>query len=203
MSAITRPTTPLALVLAAGEGTRMQSAAPKVLHKVAGLSLIGHAMASAQGAGVERIGVIIGPGRADVGAEATRLLPEVRLFTQNQRRGTAHAVLQAEAMIAEGASAVVILFGDTPLVRPETIRSLLAALDEPGVGVAVMGFDAQNPKGYGRLLMKGASLLGIREEKDASAEERAITLCNGGVMALRMEVEQRDSSYLIFVCEMG
>lgn len=178
-------TIPLALVLAAGEGTRMQSATPKVLHKVAGLSLIGHAMMTAQGAGTHRIGVIIGPGRADVGAEAMRVLPSAQLFTQSERRGTAHAVLQAEAMMKEGASALVILFGDTPLVQPESVKSLLAALDEPGVGVAVMGFEAQNPKGYGRLLMEGAALLAIREEKDASAEERAITLCNGGVMAIR------------------
>jgi len=188
MSAITQPATPLALVLAAGEGTRMQSATPKVLHKVAGLSLIGHAMMTAQGAGIHRIGVIIGPGRADVGAEATRVLPSAQLFTQNERRGTAHAVLQAEEMMKEGASALVILFGDTPLVQPESLKSLLAALDEPGVGVAVMGFEAQNPKGYGRLLMEGAALLAIREEKDASAEERAITLCNGGVMALKGDI---------------
>lgn len=174
----------LGIVLAAGEGTRMKSAKPKVLHEVAGLSLVGHALAAAHQAGVTDLAVVIGPERPDVAAEVARRVPEARVFEQRERRGTAHAVLQAEAMLA-GYDAVVILFGDTPLIRPETIRALGQAVLMPDVAVAVMGFTAKDPTGYGRLITRGASLEAIREHKDASEAERAIRLSNGGLMALK------------------
>ena len=180
-------TTPriLAIVLAAGEGTRMKSSKPKVLHEVAGLSLVGHAVSSAKAAGVSAIAAVIGPDRADVGAEITRISPDAQIVEQRDRRGTAHAVLQAEASIAAGHDAIVILFGDTPLIRAQTIRELGEAVLAENTGVAVMGFEARDPAGYGRLLMDGDMLNAIREHKDASEAERAIRLSNGGLMAIK------------------
>lgn len=173
----------LAIVLAAGEGTRMKSALPKVLHKVAGVSLLAHALSSVRSAGIARAAAVIGPGQQGVADEALRMLPDVALYEQTQRRGTAHAVLQARASIDKGADVVVVLFGDTPLVQPESIRRMTDAV-RAGAGVAVMGFRAKDPTGYGRLLTDGEELLAIREHKDATEAERMVTLCNGGAMAL-------------------
>jgi bifunctional UDP-N-acetylglucosamine pyrophosphorylase/glucosamine-1-phosphate N-acetyltransferase len=138
-------------------------------------------------AGLTETVVVIGPDRPDVAAEIARLSPASRVVEQRERRGTAHAVLQAEATMAKGFDAVVVLFGDTPLVRPETIRALAEAVQQGKTGVAVLGFEAADPTGYGRLIMDGAHLIGIREHKDANEKERTITLCNGGLMALRGE----------------
>ncbi|MGD9543260.1 MAG: bifunctional UDP-N-acetylglucosamine diphosphorylase/glucosamine-1-phosphate N-acetyltransferase GlmU [Methylocystis sp.] len=174
----------LAIVLAAGEGTRMKSDRPKALHEVAGRSMLANVLASAEAAGVGRVAVIIGPDRDDVGAEARRRFPDAQIFVQSERRGTAHAVLAARAAIAEGYDDLLVLFADTPLVTPPTIAALRGALAE-GAAVAVLGFEAADPFGYGRLLRDSAGrLVAIREEKDASADERAVTLCNGGLTAV-------------------
>ena len=170
----------LAVVLAAGEGTRMVSLRPKVLHEVAGRSMLAHSLAAIEAAGIGRVALVVGPGRDDVAAVA----PAARAFTQIERRGTAHAVLAAADAIAEGPDDVLVAFADTPLVRPETFALMHARLRETGAAVVVLGFEARNPAGYGRLLVAGGTLMAIREEKDASAAERAVTLCNGGLMAL-------------------
>lgn len=175
----------LAIILAAGEGTRMKSARPKVLHEVAGLSLVGHAMRSAALAGIGEMAVVIGPDRADVAAEIRKRQPGAVLIEQRERRGTAHAVLQAEAEIAKGHAAILVLFGDTPLIRPETLVALADAVTHGGHAVAVLGFRAKDPTGYGRLLMGADGIEAIREHKDASESERMVDLCNGGLMALR------------------
>ncbi|MGL5447739.1 MAG: bifunctional UDP-N-acetylglucosamine diphosphorylase/glucosamine-1-phosphate N-acetyltransferase GlmU [Rhabdaerophilum sp.] len=188
MAAAAHSKTTLAIILAAGEGTRMRSARPKVLHEVAGLSLVGHALASARAAGLSETVVVIGPDRPDVAAEIELRSPDTFIVEQRERRGTAHAVLQAEKAIGKGFGAVVILFGDTPLVRPETIRALAEAVGKGKTAVAVMGFQAKDPTGYGRLIMDGKHLIGIREHKDATEKERRITLCNGGLMALRGDI---------------
>src|SRR5690349_15045652 len=112
----------LAVILAAGEGTRMKSSRPKVLHAVAGLSLLGHVIAAVRAADMDAIAVVVGPGREDVAEEARRLAPSARIFVQAERLGTAHAVLAAREAIADGFDDVVALFADTPPVRPETIR---------------------------------------------------------------------------------
>ncbi|MBL8587069.1 MAG: bifunctional UDP-N-acetylglucosamine diphosphorylase/glucosamine-1-phosphate N-acetyltransferase GlmU [Methylobacteriaceae bacterium] len=173
----------LAVVLAAGQGQRMRSERPKVLHEIAGRSLLGHAIAALREAGVERIAVVVGPGREDVAAEALRLAPSARIFVQAERRGTAHAVLQARAAIAEGVDDVVVAFADTPLVRPETFRALRAELTR-GATVAALGFEAADPTGYGRLIVADGALTAIVEHKDASPAQRAVTLCNAGLMAI-------------------
>jgi bifunctional UDP-N-acetylglucosamine pyrophosphorylase / glucosamine-1-phosphate N-acetyltransferase len=177
------PRRALAIVLAAGEGTRMKSDRPKVLHEVTGRSMLGHVLAAVGEAGVEAVAVVIGPGRDDVRAEALKLAPDAQVFVQSERRGTAHAVLAARSAIARGFDDVIVLFADTPLVTGATISALRHALAE-GAGVAALGFYAVNPFGYGRLLQDGAGqLLAIREEKDATVAERAVKLCNAGLMA--------------------
>lgn len=173
----------LTIVLAAGEGTRMRSDLPKVLHRAAGRSLLGHVLAAARDAGSEALAVVVGPGREDVAAETKKLAPEARVYVQEERRGTAHAVLAAREALAEGYDDVLIVYGDTPLVRAETLKRLRAPLAR-GAGVTVLGFEAQDPTGYGRLISEGANLVAIREEKDATDEERAIRLSNGGLMSL-------------------
>ncbi len=174
----------LAIVLAAGEGTRMKSALPKVLHRVAGRTMLAHVLASVKEAGMADVAVVIGPGRDDVRAEAERAWPQSQVFVQEQRLGTAHAVLAAREALAKGYDDLVILFADTPLVKPETMLALRGALTE-GAAVAVLGFRPVSPFGYGRLIEDSSgALLGIKEEKDASPAERAIDLCNAGLMAL-------------------
>jgi bifunctional UDP-N-acetylglucosamine pyrophosphorylase / glucosamine-1-phosphate N-acetyltransferase len=178
------PRKALAIVLAAGEGTRMKSDRPKVLHDVAGRSMLAHVLAAVAGAGVEAVAVVIGPGRDDVRAEAQRLAPGAEVFVQTERRGTAHAVLAAREALAKGFDDVIVLFADTPLVTGATVSALRSALAE-GAGVAALGFITANPFGYGRLLQDvDGRLLAIREEKDASPAERAVRLCNAGLMAI-------------------
>lgn len=178
----------LTIVLAAGKGTRMKSAVPKVLHAVAGRSMLGHVLALAQQAGQQaRHAVVIGPGMDNVRAATLALAPEARVYVQEQQRGTADAVLAAREAIAAHRGDVVVLYADTPLIEPATVARLLQALDA-GAGLAVLGFEARDPTGYGRLITDAAgSLEAIREEKDASPEERAIRLCNSGVMAFRSD----------------
>ena len=175
----------VAVVLAAGEGTRMKSAVAKVLHPVAGRSMLGHVIAAVECAGIERLAVVVGPGRADAAAEANRQAQGASVHIQAERRGTAHAVLAARDALQDG-SDVVVLYGDTPLIRPDSIQALVGALGR-GAAVAVLGFEAADPTGYGRLVMDEGQLARIVEEKDASTLERAITFCNGGLMALRGE----------------
>jgi bifunctional UDP-N-acetylglucosamine pyrophosphorylase/glucosamine-1-phosphate N-acetyltransferase len=170
-----------AIVLAAGEGTRMASGTPKVLHRIAGQSLIAHALSAVQGADAELITVVVGPGREDVAAEVRRIVPAAEIFVQQERRGTAHAVLAARAAIERGDD-LLIVFGDTPLLRADTLRHLLDALKESAV--AVLGFQAADPTGYGRLIVEGGEPAAIREERDASPAEKKIALCNAGAMAL-------------------
>ncbi|HWM48562.1 MAG TPA: bifunctional UDP-N-acetylglucosamine diphosphorylase/glucosamine-1-phosphate N-acetyltransferase GlmU [Xanthobacteraceae bacterium] len=172
----------LAIVLAAGEGTRMRSATPKVLHQIGGRSLLAHALASVAAAGGSKVAVVIAPERETVAAEARRIAPDVQVFEQAERRGTAHAVLMARAAIAEGADDILVVFGDTPLLRPQVLRAMREPL-AAGAAISVLGFRPADPIGYGRLVVEDSTLVAIREDQDASLEERRITLCNGGLMA--------------------
>ena len=176
----------LAIVLAAGEGTRMRSTLPKVLHAVGGRSLLAHVLTTAVDAGGAEIAVVVGPGHDAVRKAARAIAPRAQIFEQRERRGTAHAVLAAREALAAGADDVLVMFGDTPLVTAETLRALRAALAD-GAAVAVLGFKAADPHGYGRLVMQGSDLIAIREERDASDDERRIDFCNGGLMALAGE----------------
>jgi bifunctional UDP-N-acetylglucosamine pyrophosphorylase / glucosamine-1-phosphate N-acetyltransferase len=169
-----------AVVLGAGQGVRMKSAMPKVLHPLAGLPLVGHVIDAAAAAGASSCSVVVPPDAK--GFDKLHTPVATRFFEQRERLGTAHAVLQARPALTDVSGPVLVLYGDTPLVTPESIGKL-AALVENGAEMAVIGFRAKNPKGYGRLITSGAELLAIREEKDATPEERSIALCNSGIMA--------------------
>jgi bifunctional UDP-N-acetylglucosamine pyrophosphorylase / glucosamine-1-phosphate N-acetyltransferase len=174
----------LAVVLAAGEGTRMQSARPKVLHELAGLSMLGHVLAALAATGAARVAVVAPPGHDAVIAEAKRCLPGVLITVQKERLGTAHAVLAARAAIAEGYDDVLVVLADAPLVRPQTLCAMRRKLAAGKNAAVVLGFAAREPAGYGRLIVEDGTLCAIREERDAADAERAITLCNSGLMAL-------------------
>jgi bifunctional UDP-N-acetylglucosamine pyrophosphorylase/glucosamine-1-phosphate N-acetyltransferase len=173
---------PLAvLILAAGQGTRMKSARPKVLHEIANRPMIGHALAAAQALAPERIVAVIGPGMDSV-AKAVAPVPCV---TQALQRGTADAVAAARGALNGFAGEVLVLYGDTPLIEPATLAKLLAERQRANAAVAVIGMRPDDPGAYGRLVLgKDGALEAIVEAKDASAAQRQIALCNSGVMAI-------------------
>ena len=173
----------LAIVLAAGKGTRMRSALPKVLHVIAGRSLLAHVLRAVAETKVTAAAVVVGPNQEAVAAEAERVLPGAQCFVQQERRGTAHAVLAAGPALERKADDILIVYGDTPLIRAATLNKLRAPL-AAGAAVVVLGFRPADPSGYGRLVVDGNKLTAIREEADASETEKAIGLCNGGIMAL-------------------
>ena len=177
----------LALILAAGKGTRMKSSLPKVLHHIGGRALLAHVMALTTQTGATKIGVVIGPDMANVGAEAVANFAGTELYTQTKQSGTADAVLAARELLTGFEGDIAVLYGDTPLITPATIVSMRKTLAE-GADVCVIGFEADVPGGYGRLLTnESGELLAIREAKDASPEELKTTLCNSGVMGFRSE----------------
>lgn len=173
----------LSIILAAGEGTRMKSALPKVLHRLADLPMVAHVVNAARGAD---IAVVVGR-EADKVRDAVRpFAPDADVYLQQERLGTAHAVLAAREKIERGYDDILVLFGDTPLVEADALTSLRSELAK-GASVVVMGFRTEKPDGYGRLIEKDGSLIAIREHRDASDEERQITFCNGGLMAIAGE----------------
>jgi len=173
----------LAIILAAGEGTRMQSQMPKALHPLAGRSLLAHVMNAACSVGADNLAVVVGLDHGAVAAEAHRCAPKAQIYEQHERLGTAHAVLSARKAIVGGADDILVMFADTPLVRQDALSKMRDAL-AGGAAVAVLSFKPVDPQGYGRLVMQGRELIAIREERDATPDERKIGLCNGGLMAL-------------------
>lgn len=170
------------VVLAAGEGTRMKSSLSKVMHPVGGLPMLGHVLSAAAAAGAGDIALVRGPHSDDVEALAGRLAPAARTFVQAERKGTGHAVMAARTAFATPADDVLVVYGDTPLIRAGTLIRLRDALAD-GAAIAVLGFTAADPSGYGRLLVEGGALRAIREDRDANEEERKVPLCNAGAMA--------------------
>ena len=167
------------ILLAAGDGTRMQSALPKVLHEIAGAPMIVHALASAEGLEVDHRVLVLGNG-SDAVLEALEDTDAIAV-EQTERKGTAHAVLCAKDALANAHGDAVVLYGDTPFIRPETLEAM-AAERAKGADVVILGFEAADPARYGRLVMDGDQLDRIVEYKDASEAERAINLCNSGVV---------------------
>ncbi|UTW52034.1 bifunctional UDP-N-acetylglucosamine diphosphorylase/glucosamine-1-phosphate N-acetyltransferase GlmU [bacterium SCSIO 12827] len=175
--------TTTAVVLAAGLGTRMKSNRPKVLHKVAGRPMIGHVLAALNTATVDQTVVVLGE-NMDGLAAAVHPLPTAM---QTERLGTAHAVLAARDFIqAHPADDLLVVFGDTPLITPETLGAMLAARRTAArPGVVVLGFEPADPAPYGRLILDDdGALASIVEAKDATPEQLAVTLCNSGVMVI-------------------
>ena len=173
----------LSIILAAGEGTRMKSSLPKVLHKIAGLPLVCHVVRQVQSIGKSDIAVVVGRGADEVSSAVKEFSKTANIYLQKERLGTAHAVLSAREMLSKNYDDVLIVFGDTPLIEA---KSLERARDElaHGADIVVMGFVTENPSGYGRLIEKDGKLQAIVEEKDATTEQKKIKFCNGGVMAL-------------------
>ena len=173
----------LAIILAAGKGTRMKSDRPKVMHHVAGLSMIGHALKTCHAAGADAVCVVTSPSQDDVRAHIAELEPEldadVMTAIQQHQRGTGDAVKSVQ--IDSHFDKILIMFGDTPLMRPETLQSLAAS----DADVTVLGFRPHNPAGYGRIILHDNKPVRIIEHKDADEATRQIDLCNGGAMAVR------------------
>ncbi|MFT4795107.1 MAG: bifunctional UDP-N-acetylglucosamine pyrophosphorylase/glucosamine-1-phosphate N-acetyltransferase [Paracoccaceae bacterium] len=172
-----------AVILAAGEGSRMNSDLPKALHLIGGASMLGHVMTAAEALVPERICIVVGHGAQAVAAEARDWREDVAIAEQTERRGTAHAVAAARDALAGFAGDVVVLYADTPLISPETLAAMQSARAN-GASVVVLGFDAAIPGGYGRLIIEDGALARIIEAKDASPEELSVTLCNSGVMCV-------------------
>jgi bifunctional UDP-N-acetylglucosamine pyrophosphorylase/glucosamine-1-phosphate N-acetyltransferase len=168
------------IILAAGQGTRMNSDVPKVLHKLAAAPLLHHAMAAARALDPARTVVVVGHGAGAVAKSARAYDDTAEVVVQAEQLGTGHAVAQAAPLLAGDPGEVIILYGDTPFIRVETLQAMLDARARHAV--VVLGFHAADPGRYGRLLTSGDDLLAIREFKDATDEERRLTLCNSGVI---------------------
>lgn len=171
-----------AVVLAAGQGTRMKSALPKVLHKIAGRPMVSHLLATVDSLHAEKAVVVVGPNMEQV-AEA--VAPHA-VAVQHKQQGTGDAVKAAREALKGASGSVLVLYGDTPLVRKETLESMIKER-ENGADVVVLGFCPADPVRYGRLIVKNGTLERIVEYKDASETERAVRLCNSGVMCVAAE----------------
>jgi bifunctional UDP-N-acetylglucosamine pyrophosphorylase/glucosamine-1-phosphate N-acetyltransferase len=172
-----------AVILAAGEGSRMSSDIPKALHKIGGASMLGHVMTTAEALAPARICVVVGHGADAVAEEAREWREGVAIAEQTARRGTGHAVGAARDALTGFEGDVVVLYADTPLISPDTLAAMQAARAK-GAAVVVLGFHAAIPGGYGRLIVEDGALARIVEAKDANPEEMAVTLCNSGVMCV-------------------
>jgi bifunctional UDP-N-acetylglucosamine pyrophosphorylase / glucosamine-1-phosphate N-acetyltransferase len=174
------------IILAAGKGTRMNSELPKVLHPIAGEPMLVHAMASGAVLAPDCTVIVAGHGAAQVEAAALEYDPDVTVVAQDEQLGTAHAVAQARKALDGFDGTALVLYGDTPFVRAETLEKMQEALTSHDL--VVLGFEAADPARYGRLILQGDRLDRIVEYKDASDEERAITLCNSGVVACKSDL---------------
>ncbi len=177
------------IVLAAGMGTRMRSAVPKVLHKAGGRTLVGHVVCAARDIGAQKIIAVVGDDASGIEAEIKSHVPDASIAIQSPARGTADAVSTAMPALAGFNGTVLVLFGADPLMRRQTLEVMTAAISG-STKLAVLGFHAANPTGYGRLLTapNGEHVAAIREHADCTAEEREITLCNSGVMAFESDL---------------
>jgi len=173
-----------AVILAAGQGTRMRSDLHKVLHPIAGRAMLLHLLDRVDALGAERRVVVVGKGRAQV--EAALAPSGTAIALQAEQKGTAHAVQQAAAALDGYDGPVLILYGDTPFVEAATLDKMLERLDAADApGIVVLGSRPADPGAYGRILVDGDRIRKMVEYRDASDEERAVTLCNSGMMAVR------------------
>ena len=176
--------TDLALVvLAAGMGMRMKSAIPKVLHKIAGRTMLSHVLHAGKALGPKNAVVVHGPGKSSVQNEARSVIAGCDFAEQVDRLGTGHAVSMAKDVLLKFKGVVLVLYGDAPLVKAQTLRALVRQI-EGNTRMVVLGFEAANPHGYGRLITKDNQVLDIREELDCTENERGIRLCNSGIIAI-------------------
>lgn len=166
------------IILAGGKGTRMRSELPKVCHEICGKPLVSHVIAACEAADISDVAVIVGY-RAD---RVKSILPEdVKTYLQAEQLGTGHAVMQALPFIEDFDGNVLVLMGDAPMIRPETLKGLVAAREAGDFGAVVLTAHFEDPTGYGRMVKEGDALIKIVEEKDAAPEEKAITEINSGM----------------------
>jgi bifunctional UDP-N-acetylglucosamine pyrophosphorylase/glucosamine-1-phosphate N-acetyltransferase len=177
----------LSIILAAGEGTRMRSDLPKVLHPVGGRPIIGHVVSAALGAGATAVAVVTGPGHDAVRDAVAAVAPGATFYEQSERKGTAHAASMARPAFTPASGYVAVTYGDHPLLQARNFSGVMSRMDA-GMDAAILGFEPRDPTGYGRLITEGERLLAIREDKDATDEERQIGLCNACILAFRAEV---------------
>lgn len=174
-----------AVILAAGKGTRMKSPQPKVMHEVAGRPMVDWSIALAKDAGVNKIVAVVHPSQDGLIAHLSENYPDVAIAFQDPPQGTGHAVRCAQAALAGFEGDLAVLYGDSPLVPVKAVGDLFAAL-EKGAALGVLGFEAEEPGLYGRLITaEDGSLEAIVEAREASPEQLAVRLCNSGVMAGR------------------
>jgi bifunctional UDP-N-acetylglucosamine pyrophosphorylase/glucosamine-1-phosphate N-acetyltransferase len=172
------------IVLAAGEGTRMKSQTPKVLHEMCGRALVDHMLTTARGLGPERLIVVIGHASERVGAHLAETSPDAQAVVQREQRGTGHAVRTVLEELGTIAGTVLVTYGDVPLLRTQTLAELLERHATDGNAVTVLTAEVPDPTGYGRIIRDaGGAVLEIVEEKDASPEQRAIKEMNSGIYA--------------------
>ncbi|MTI01836.1 bifunctional UDP-N-acetylglucosamine diphosphorylase/glucosamine-1-phosphate N-acetyltransferase GlmU [Roseibium sp. RKSG952] len=169
------------VILAAGKGTRMNSDIPKVLHPIAQVPMLVHAMRAGAVLSPEQTVIVTGHGAEAVAKAAAAEDDIAQIAVQEEQLGTAHAVAQARDALKDFEGDIVVLYGDTPFLQPDTLERMVAARSDNDL--VILGFQAADPARYGRLVMKGETLERIVEFKDASEEERAITLCNSGLLA--------------------
>ena len=170
-----------AVILAAGKGTRMNSDLPKALHKVAHASLLEHTLRSCAPLKPEKTILVVGHEAEQVRKSAKAIDPEIEVVMQNEQLGTGHALAQASEALAGFEGDIVVLYADTPFISAATMSAIKEKRHRSDL--VVLGFHAQDPAKYGRLVTEGEDLTRIVEFKDANETERAITLCNSGVMA--------------------
>ncbi|MGO4436326.1 bifunctional UDP-N-acetylglucosamine diphosphorylase/glucosamine-1-phosphate N-acetyltransferase GlmU [Rhizobium sp. RAF56] len=173
----------LAVVLAAGDSTRMKSSMSKVLHPVGRRPMIAHVMEAIARADISTAALVVGRDADGVTAAARIDGMKVDAYLQTERLGTGHAVLAAREAIAAGYDDILIAYGDVPLITEAPLRAARQGLAD-GNDVVVIGFHTERPTGYGRLLVKDGELIAIREEKDATDAERRVNWCNSGLMAI-------------------
>lgn len=174
------------IVLAAGEGTRMRTATPKMLNEVCGRPMLGHVVAAARDLNPDRLVVVVSDLRGQVATYVREFCPQATLVVQERRGswGTGHAVRTVIESLGAIHGTVLVLFSDTPLLRTETLAGLVAAHEATGAAVTVLTAQAPDPKGYGRILRdENAQVVGIVEEADATPEQRAITEISSGMFA--------------------
>jgi len=173
------------IILAAGNGTRMKSPLCKVLHPVAGRTMIGHVLATAKSLKAKEVVTVLRDEQEAVAKEVTSFVPSAKIAIQKEQLGTGNAVKDALPNLVEGDGIVVVMYGDTPFIEAETILAMQSQLQDNAV--CVLGFEAQDAGSYGRLVLQGDSLSEIVEFKEASDAQKAIKLCNSGVIAIRSE----------------
>lgn len=174
------------IVLAAGKGSRMESDLPKVLHPIGQAPMLWHSLRAGAALEPRATVVVTGHGAEDVEAAGRAWSDDIIFVRQTEQLGTAHAVAQAREALSGAVGDAIVLYGDTPLISEGTLKAMQAARKTHDV--VVLGFEAADPTGYGRLLTNGDDLLRIVEQKEASPEEQAVTLCNSGVILADAEL---------------